>query len=269
MTDFVLPQGLNACAVVTRAGSQRFNQATQGLSTVNANATITNHSLSTNFEVTLNGQPADTASWGGGLVATVLNGAIADFQADVTAGASPLTVNFIDTSATSDAGGILSWGWDLDGDGIVDSTVQNPTFTYNACGNYTVTLTVLDGVANNDTRVKTDFIDVDPLVAGIGPLPELAGVNSAVTLEWTGTAGAAVTWDLGDGQTAAGTNPVVSWPVAGTYTITATGILACKIETATATIVVDPDRLLLAPEGPSLTLTAFSTRRTSATSTST
>src|SRR5262249_53683863 len=52
----------------------------------------------------------------------------AAYAASVTAGPSPLTVHFTDQTFTSDPAGVTSWAWDFDGDGIVDSTAQNPTF---------------------------------------------------------------------------------------------------------------------------------------------
>ncbi|HEB52260.1 MAG TPA: PKD domain-containing protein [bacterium] len=51
---------------------------------------------------------------------------------------APRTVAFTDTSSPTPS----SWAWDLDGDGQVDSTVQNPTFVYpNGCAEVDVTLT--------------------------------------------------------------------------------------------------------------------------------
>jgi len=51
---------------------------------------------------------------------------------------APNVVQFTDTSSPTPA----TWAWDLDGDSIVDSTLQNPLFVYSsACGEVTVTLT--------------------------------------------------------------------------------------------------------------------------------
>ena len=46
-----------------------------------------------------------------------------------------------------------SWAWDFDNDGIIDSTAQNPTTTYSASGNFTVTLTAAD--SNGSCSVST------------------------------------------------------------------------------------------------------------------
>ncbi len=79
----------------------------------------------------------------------------AGFSATPLSGTAPLTVNFLDESA-----GATSWSWDFDNDGTADATTQNPSYTFNAAGTYTVALTVSDGT-NNDTVTKTDYIVVN------------------------------------------------------------------------------------------------------------
>ena len=82
------------------------------------------------------------------------------FSASPTEGLKPLTVNFSDTSVMANGGAIASWSWDFNNDGIIDSTLQNPTFTYTNTGKYTVSLTVTDLLGNSDTETKKDYIDV-------------------------------------------------------------------------------------------------------------
>ncbi|RKY15332.1 MAG: hypothetical protein DRP82_01990, partial [Planctomycetota bacterium] len=69
----------------------------------------------------------------------------ADFEASPVYGTAPLTVTFSDKSA----GNPTSWEWDFDNDGTVDSTDQNPTYTYSNPGWYTVRLTVSDGTSTS------------------------------------------------------------------------------------------------------------------------
>jgi PKD repeat protein len=45
----------------------------------------------------------------------------ASFKADETIGASPFTVNFSDYSIASTGNNIVSWAWDFDNDGTIDS----------------------------------------------------------------------------------------------------------------------------------------------------
>ena len=50
----------------------------------------------------------------------------ADFMGSPRVGVAPLTVAFTDLSTTNTA----AWTWDLDGDGLADSTQREPTFVY-------------------------------------------------------------------------------------------------------------------------------------------
>ncbi len=87
-------------------------------------------------------------------------GLFPDFLATPTSGTAPLSVTFQDTSYTSAFGGLQSWAWDFDGDSVVDSLVQNPTFTYLVPGTYSVTLTVTDAAANQSSHTKQAFVAV-------------------------------------------------------------------------------------------------------------
>ena len=62
------------------------------------------------------------------------------------------TTTFTDASTDSD-GSIVSWSWTF-GDGNT-STAQNPSHTYAAAGNYTVTLTVTDDMGSTGTTSQT------------------------------------------------------------------------------------------------------------------
>jgi formylglycine-generating enzyme required for sulfatase activity len=84
------------------------------------------------------------------------NGPAADFRADVTSGAAPLTVQFTDLSVPG-ASSITSWSW-LFGDGGT-STQQDPAHTYTVAGTYNVSLTVTTS-EGADTELKLSFITV-------------------------------------------------------------------------------------------------------------
>nr|NQU91927.1 PKD domain-containing protein [Bacteroidota bacterium] len=75
------------------------------------------------------------------------------FEADTNIGVVPLTIQFIDESS----GEGLSWEWDFDNDGTIDSYEQNPTFIYNDTGYYDVELTVTNPY-NQYSLIKEDFI---------------------------------------------------------------------------------------------------------------
>ena len=80
----------------------------------------------------------------------------ANFAADPTYGQGPLTVQFGDKST----GETESWEWDFDGDGVVDSGDQNPTFVYTSSDAYEISLTV-SGATGSNTTTKTYYKDID------------------------------------------------------------------------------------------------------------
>lgn len=79
---------------------------------------------------------------------------VADFSGTPTTGSAPLTVSFSDLSSNSPT----SWSWDF-GDGGT-STQQNPGYTYNAAGTYTVSLTATN-VSGSDIITKVGYITVN------------------------------------------------------------------------------------------------------------
>jgi PKD repeat protein len=91
---------------------------------------------------------------GGGPVAPT-----ASFSGAPTSGTAPLTVNFTDTST----GNPDTWAWDFQNDGTVDSTAQNPSFTYTTPDTYTAKLTVTNSAGSNSA---TKTITVSPAGGG-------------------------------------------------------------------------------------------------------
>lgn len=94
------------------------------------------------------------ATHGRGLFTTEIfaTAQVADFSVNKTATcAGSLTVHFYDGSLNPNG----SWAWDIDDDGTVDYTIQNPTHTYNTPGLYSVNLKI-DGGAVSVT--KNDLI---------------------------------------------------------------------------------------------------------------
>jgi PKD repeat protein len=81
----------------------------------------------------------------------------ADFTAAPLTGPAPLTVQFTDASASTET---LTYAWDFQNDGTVDSTDASPQFTYNDPGTYSVSLMVTNS-AGSDTEVKDKYITVE------------------------------------------------------------------------------------------------------------
>jgi PGF-pre-PGF domain-containing protein len=131
-----------------------------GASSPERNTTHT-YSAAGNYTVTLtasndNGTATKTA------VITAIqeqgeNGSIiypeADFTASPTSGTRPLTVVFTDTSRNS-----TSRSWDVNGDGVADSTEASFAYTYYSKGDYTATLTAIN---TNGTATKSTQISVE------------------------------------------------------------------------------------------------------------
>lgn len=106
--------------------------------------------------------------------------------ADFTYSISGKTVTFSDNSTDSD-GTIASWQWDFDGDGIVDSTEQNPSYTYASYGTYNVTLTVTDndGATASVTKQITlsapsQFSQVTDVILSVMPILVVLALLSAI-----------------------------------------------------------------------------------------
>ncbi len=88
------------------------------------------------------------------LVTSTPTAPVAQFSATPLSGLIPLTVQFTDLSTGS---GPLTYYWDFQNNGIVDSNEQNPSFTYTSVGNYTVNLTVSNSGGPN-SEVKQNFV---------------------------------------------------------------------------------------------------------------
>lgn len=137
------------------------------------------------------------------------SGTFVNFTSDVTGGASPLTVNFSDSTYTSDPGGVLAWAWDFDGDSIIDSTLQNPTFVYTNCGTYDVTLTTVDAGFGMNTTTKTAYIRTDAIQANfaeqvIGPFTVLFNdISDMPATSWA--------WDLDGDSIIDSTSQNAAW----------------------------------------------------------
>ncbi|HEQ97927.1 MAG TPA: PKD domain-containing protein [candidate division Zixibacteria bacterium] len=162
---------------------------------------------------------------------TVNGGPTANFEGSPTSGTEPLTVNFTDLSA--DATG---WSWDF-GDGAGSSTEQNPSYTYNSAGTYTVILTA-SNACGSDVEHKVDYITVNPCVA---PVADFVGSPTSgevpLQVSFTDQSSGNPTswsWDFGDGTgTSTQQNPSYTYNDAGTYTVTLTATNSCGSDVET------------------------------------
>ena len=147
----------------------------------------------------------------------------ANFSANVTNGTVPLTVKFTDKST----GFPTTWAWDFNNDGVVDNTTQNPTYTYNVPGNYSVNLTVTNSAGSN-ISLQTDLIQVNALQPPVANFTAdtLSG-DAPLTVHFTDLSTGIITsraWDFDNDGTIDSTeqNPTYTFNVPGNYTVNLT-----------------------------------------------
>lgn len=134
------------------------------------------------------------------------------------------TVNFTDKSTDPD-GDVTSWQWDFDGDGVIDSILQNPTHRYTIAGTYNITLTVKDN--NNATNSMTKSITISEI--NIPPTANFTftvGTNQTVNFtDLSNDPDGNITswlWDFGDGNTSTEQNPQHQYTIPQLYNVTLT-----------------------------------------------
>ncbi|NLZ31289.1 MAG: PKD domain-containing protein, partial [Methanomicrobiales archaeon] len=143
-----------------------------------------------------------------------------DFSAEPGAGTVPLTVSFRDHSSSSPD----TWEWDF-GDGVI-WTQQNPLYTYDEPGEYTVSLTASNRFGS-DTVTKIALINATPPTEA--PVihfsaPESRGTAPFKVLFSDESSGGptAWLWDFGDGGSSADQNAEHIYTEPGTYDVTLT-----------------------------------------------
>lgn len=159
--------------------------------------------------------------------AAIRRGLAVDITSDIRSGCQPLEVQFTDISESINAGpGINSWEWDFNGDGAVDSYIQNPTWVYNLDGIFDVTLKIGNGIEYQTMTFK-DYITVSSLTAdflsdiqfGFTPLTvSFTDISSSLNSEYQVTSWA---WDFdGDGIVDSySQNPIYTYTNPGRYSV--------------------------------------------------
>jgi PGF-pre-PGF domain-containing protein len=139
---------------------------------------------------------------------------VANFSANVTSGAVPLSVNFTDSSTNTPT----SWLWDF-GDGS-NSTDQNPAHTYVAAGTYNVSLNA-SNFAGSNVSTQLSYI-----TAAVIPVANFSAnvTSGAVPLSVNFTDSSTNTptswlWNFGDGSNSTDQNPAHTYVAAGTYNV--------------------------------------------------
>ncbi len=161
---------------------------------------------------------------------------VADFSGSPTSGDAPLLVAFTDLSTNNPS----SWSWDF-GDGGT-STAQNPSYTYDVAGTYTVSLTA-SNCAGSNIVTKTGYITVsEPPCTETIPVADFSGSptsgDAPLTVTFTDLSTnnpSSWSWDFGDGGTSTAQNPSYTYSAAGTYTVALTAGNCAGSNTVTKT----------------------------------
>jgi YD repeat-containing protein len=90
-------------------------------------------------------------------VAIIDDDVFPSFDVSIPTGPLPKMVTFTDTTVAG-PGVVTGWSWDFDGNGTEDSTLQNPTHSYTAEGQYDVTLTVSTAVEGFSDSALIDIV---------------------------------------------------------------------------------------------------------------
>jgi PKD repeat protein len=148
------------------------------------------------------------------------NPPVAEFSATPTSGEAPLAVRFTDLSTENPT----SWSWDF-GDGTGTSTLQDPLYTYETPGIYTVSLIATNAYGSN-TVTKIDYITVteqtgNPPVAEFSATPtsgeapleiQFVDLSTENPTSWS--------WDFGDDAgTSTLQDPLYTYETPGIYTV--------------------------------------------------
>ncbi len=152
------------------------------------------------------------AAVGGGAIPPAAN-----FTSNTNYGCVPQLVNFQDTST----GTIASWSWTF-GDGG-SSTAQNPGYTYNVPGIYSVSLTVTGPLGSNTLTIN-NMITIDQIPAvDFSAIPVSGEFPLTVTFTDLSTNSPQIwLWDFGDGVQSSQQNPVHTYLMPGLFTVNLT-----------------------------------------------
>jgi gliding motility-associated-like protein len=152
---------------------------------------------------------------------TVYPNPVVDFTASDTSGCFPFPVQFSDLSV-SETGSITNHSWDF-GDGDTSSS-SNPLHTYASAGNFSVTLKVTNSYGCTKTFSKTKYIEIRGGVTtdftNSNPPKCIAPVTVNFNNSSAGPGTLTYAWSFGDGTNSDAADPVHTYSVPGSYSVT-------------------------------------------------
>jgi PKD repeat protein len=166
-------------------------------------------------------------------IADQINPPVADFTADVMQGCDMITVQFTDQSTNNPT----EWTWDF-GDGG-SSIEENPEYTYNSVGTYTVSLTVSNDDGTSAPKIETDYIvlgETPQLSMSMTPESEAEEADGTAMVTATGGTGSyEYLWN--NGSTTLGISDLIG----GTYCVTVTDANTCIASDCITVSVLESD----------------------------
>ena len=139
-----------------------------------------------------------------------VHGVTPNFLANATEGCAPFTVSFTDSSLAP-LSYISSWHWDFGDSNKLDDTsnVQNPVWTYDSAGIYSVQLVVSDSLGCTDTITYNNYIKVNLPTAEFGISESYICDNQCIVLSNTSRGeGLTYNWSFQDGTPAFSTDTI-------------------------------------------------------------
>lgn len=124
-----------------------------------------------------------------------------------------------------------SWNWSFPGGSPSTSTVQNPSITYTASGNYTVTLISANGTGTSTPVSQTVTVNATPIVA-VSNATICAGTSTNVVA----TGATTYSWNTGATTSSITVTPTIT----SNYTVTGTTLGCVNTKTVSVTINTTP-----------------------------
>lgn len=142
---------------------------------------------------------------------------VADFENTVPCQGDPTLFTDLSTSADTTFG---FWRWNFGEQETAKDTSneQNPSYTYNSTGTYTVRMIVEDLNGCMDTIDSTLTVNITPLSA-FNITEYIDGMNGKLQMENLSTGANSFMWDFGNGKYSEEENPVISYTEDGIYII--------------------------------------------------
>lgn len=167
---------------------------------------------------------------------------IPEFSMDTTCFGNSTQFNDL---SYSNGGDLTNWYWDF-GDGMGNSSIQNPSYTFNAYGIYNVSLTVTD--INNCTNTVAHIAEIDSLPTPQFTVVGLCAQDTTHFIDMSLANGGNIEyyyWSFGDQYYSDLQNPVHFYLVNDTFTVTLT-VMNSKgcMDSIEQQIVISPPLLL-------------------------